>query len=123
MSVAIISCTMRGTRSRRRWTQPVSRTSVWPSIRATVSVPPRISRATDWNGTMLMPRPDATIDLMISTFSVSATTRGLISRADEELVDARGACSIPSSNRMNGCPTSAAGGIGPSVGERDARPA
>ena len=34
-----------------------------------------------------MPRPDATIDLMISMFSVSATTRGLMSARHEELVD------------------------------------
>ena len=70
-------------------------------MRATRSVPPRISRATDWNGTMLMPRPDATIDLMISTFSVSATIARLDVGRDEELVD-DAARVRPVSNRMNG---------------------
>ena len=102
VSVSIISRTMRGTRSARRWTQPVSRTSVCPSIRATDRLPPRISRATDWYGTMLMPRPDATIDLMISTFSVSATTRGLMSARTKNSSMTRRVLEPPS-NRMNGC--------------------
>src|SRR6185369_5262766 len=92
VSVAIISCT----------------------TRATCSEPPRVSRSTGEKGTMLTPSPDATIDLMISTFSVSATTRGLICSRTKNSSSVRRVFD-PASKTMKGWPTSALTGTGPLV--------
>ena len=55
---------------------------------------------------MLMPSPEATIDLMISTFSVSATMRGLICSRTKNSSSVRRVFD-PCSKTTNGWPTSA----------------